>query len=47
MENNDKELDVFRASDGHLYVLFVDYLAFKFEFEKLKVLLHENEEKQL
>lgn len=43
MENNDKELDVFRASDGHLYVLLVDYLAFKFEFDKLKVLLQEKE----
>lgn len=37
MENNDKELDVFRVSDGHLYVLLVDYLALKFEFDKLKV----------
>lgn len=43
MENNDKELDVFRASDGHLYVLLVDYLALKFEFDKLKVLLQEKE----
>jgi len=43
MENNDKELDVFRASDGHLYVLFVDYLALKFEYDKLKVLLQEKE----
>jgi hypothetical protein len=43
MENNDKELDVFRASDGHLYVLLVDYLVLKFEFDKLKVLLQEKE----
>lgn len=43
MENNDKELDVFRASDGHLYVLLVDYLTLKFEFDKLKVLLQEKE----
>lgn len=43
MENNDKELDVFRVSDGHLYVLFVDYLALKFEFDKFKVLLQEKE----
>ena len=43
MENNDKELDVFRASDGHLYVLLVDCLALKFEFDKLKVLLQEKE----
>lgn len=43
MENNDKELDVFRASDGHLYVLLVDYLELKFEFVKLKVLLQEKE----
>lgn len=43
MENNDKELDVFRASDVHLYVLLVDYLALKFEFDMLKVLLQEKE----
>lgn len=50
MENNDKELDVFRASDGYLYVLLidylalkVDYLALKFEFDKFKVLLQEKE----
>ena len=43
MENNDKELDVFRTNDGHLYVLLVDYLALKFEFYKLKVLLYEKE----
>lgn len=43
MENNDKELDVFRASDGHLYVLLVDYLALKLEYVELKVLLQEKE----
>lgn len=43
MENNDKELDVFRASYGHLYVWLVVYLALKFEFDKLKVLLQEKE----
>lgn len=43
MENNDKELDVFRASDGYLYVLLVVYLALKVEIDKLKVLLQEKE----
>lgn len=43
MENNDKKLDVFRASDGYLYVLLIDYLALKFEFDKFKVLLQEKE----
>lgn len=43
MENNDIELHVFRASDGHLYVLFVYYLAFKFVFDNLKFLLQEKE----
>lgn len=43
MENNDKELEVARASDGKLYVSLEDYLKLKFEFEKLKVLLQEKE----
>lgn len=36
MENNDKELDVFRASDGYLYVLLIDYLALKVDYLALK-----------